>query len=166
MRQPFMHPDCFEFLIIGAGAAGLAAAAELSAAGRSALVLEARDRVGGRIWTRVEPGLPVPLELGAEFIHGEADSTFALMRRFGLAAVDTQGPHWTCKRGRLSLRADEFRQVHRALRRNRPRLRGRDLTFGEFLARIGPAQLRGDARALARALVEGFDAADPAEVSA
>jgi len=161
-----MHPDSFDFLIIGAGAAGLAAAAELAGAGRSVLVLEARDRVGGRVWTRTEPGLPVPLELGAEFIHGEAEPTFELMRRFGVAAVDTHGPHWTCRHGRLSLRADEFRQVHRALRRNRARLRERDLTFSDFLARIGPAQLRKDARALASALVEGFDAADPARVSA
>jgi monoamine oxidase len=161
-----MSTNQYDTLVIGAGAAGLAAAAELAALGQSVLVLEARDRVGGRIWTRPEPGLPIPVELGAEFIHGEPESTLSSMRRFGVAAVDAHGPHWTCGRGRLRLRADEFRQVRDALRRNRGRLRARDLGFDEFLSRIGARQLSRRARALAIMLVEGFDAADPARVSA
>ena len=161
-----MSANTFDVVVIGAGAAGLAAAAELAAAGRSVLVVEARDRVGGRIWTRTEPGMPVPIELGAEFIHGEPESTFALMRRFGVAAVDAEGPHWTLQRGRLRLRADEFRQVHAALRAGRSRLRARDLPFDDLLARMTSRQLSPAARKLARALVEGFDAADPARVSA
>jgi monoamine oxidase len=161
-----MASESYDVLVIGAGAAGLAAAAELAAARRSVLVLEARDRVGGRIWTHHEPGLPVPVELGAEFIHGEPASTLELMRKFGVAAVDSDGPHWTVHRGRLRLRADEFRQVHAALRKGSPRLRARDLAFAEFLARIAPRRLSRAARDLALALVEGFDAADPALVSA
>lgn len=161
-----MTSESYDVIVIGAGAAGLAAAAELAAARRSVLVLEARDRIGGRIWTHHEPGLPVPVELGAEFIHGQPRSTFEWMRRFGVAAVDAEGPHWTLHRGRLRLRADEFRQVHDALRKGRARLRARDLTFAEFLARIAPRRLTRAARELALALVEGFDAADPALVSA
>ena len=75
--------------MIGAGAAGLAAAHELTRAGRSVLVLEARDRVGGRCWTRRMPGLEIPVELGAEFIHGEAQVTHALLKKAGLTAVDS-----------------------------------------------------------------------------
>jgi monoamine oxidase len=161
-----MTSAVFDALVLGAGAAGLVAATELATARRSVLILEARDRVGGRIWTRSEPGLPVPIELGAEFIHGRSEATFGLLKQFGVAAVDTHGPHWTCRRGRMSLRADEFRRVHNALRANRARLRASDLTFDEFLAGIGAAALPRDARALALALVEGFDAADPARVSA
>ena len=66
-----------DVIVIGAGAAGLAAAAALMRRGHSVLVLEARDRIGGRIWTRIEPDLSVPLELGAEFIHGDAPETSA-----------------------------------------------------------------------------------------
>ncbi len=66
----------------------------------------------------------------------------------------------------MSLRGDVFGEVHAALRRNRRRLRARDLSFRDFLERIGVSELRQDARALALALVEGFDAADPAKVSA
>jgi monoamine oxidase len=161
-----MASESYDVIVIGAGAAGLAAAAELAAAKRSVLVLEARDRVGGRIWTHHEPGLPVPVELGAEFIHGEPESTFELMRQFGVAAVDSDGAHWTLHRGRLRLRADEFRQVHDALRKGRARLRARDLTFADYLARIASRRLTRAARGLALALVEGFDAADPALVSA
>src|SRR4029453_877255 len=118
----------YDVLILGAGAAGLTAAAELARAHVSALVLDARERIGGRIWTHHEPGLPVPVELGAEIIHGEPGSQFELMRRFGVVAVDAAGPHWTLHRGRLRLRADEFRQVRAALRKGRPRLPPRALT--------------------------------------
>lgn len=60
-----MTPDV---LIVGAGAAGLGAAQTLRACGRTSLVLEARDRVGGRIWTDTVGGVPV--DLGAAWIHG------------------------------------------------------------------------------------------------
>jgi monoamine oxidase len=55
---------------VGAGAAGLAAAVELGQAGLSVTVLEARDRIGGRIFTQSDPSSGAAIELGAEFIHG------------------------------------------------------------------------------------------------
>ncbi|MBI5668295.1 MAG: FAD-dependent oxidoreductase [Chloroflexi bacterium] len=61
-------------LIIGAGMAGLAAARELHDAGETVIILEARERIGGRIHTdRTFAGIPV--ELGAEFIHGDSAPT-------------------------------------------------------------------------------------------
>src|SRR5690242_21363003 len=62
--------DETDILIIGAGAAGLAAARELSAANFNVIVLEARDRIGGRIHTHLNSQLSAPVELGAEFVHG------------------------------------------------------------------------------------------------
>src|SRR5262245_4713971 len=59
-----------DVLVIGAGIAGLAAAQRLRRAGRSVLVLEARDRVGGRVRTLRGRELPCPIEAGAEFVHG------------------------------------------------------------------------------------------------
>jgi len=67
-----------DVVVIGAGAAGLAAAHALSSSGLRIAVLEARGRIGGRILTRRESGWPVAVELGAEFLHGEAEATRAV----------------------------------------------------------------------------------------
>ena len=91
----------FDVLVIGAGAAGLAAAAALARAGRSVLVLEARSRIGGRCWTRRMAGLAIPVELGAEFLHGEAKSTRALLRQAGIAAVNASRLRRHFESGRL-----------------------------------------------------------------
>ncbi len=64
-----------DVIVIGAGVAGLAAAQILSQAGQQVLVLEARERPGGRVWTDSE-WLGVPLENGAEFIHGDQAITW------------------------------------------------------------------------------------------
>ena len=64
-----MTEDIDDVVVIGAGVAGLAAAAELAEHGLRVRVLEARDRVGGRILTVRPDGLSLPIELGAEFVH-------------------------------------------------------------------------------------------------
>ena len=88
----------YDVLIIGAGAAGLAAAVELARAGRSTLVLEARDRIGGRCWSRHIAGLPSAVELGAEFIHGRPPTTLSTLREAGSAAVDAPCERWMALR--------------------------------------------------------------------
>jgi phytoene dehydrogenase-like protein len=60
-------------IIVGAGIAGLSAAHRLSKAGHTVVVLEARDRIGGRIWTQ-EKFLGGPIDLGASWIHGGSDN--------------------------------------------------------------------------------------------
>ncbi|HEY5678414.1 MAG TPA: FAD-dependent oxidoreductase, partial [Myxococcales bacterium] len=59
-----------DVVVIGAGVAGLAAARELRLRGLSVAVLEARDRIGGRVHTLRPDGWPLPVEAGAEFVHG------------------------------------------------------------------------------------------------
>ncbi|WP_322823094.1 NAD(P)/FAD-dependent oxidoreductase [Chloroflexus sp.] len=71
----------YDVLVIGAGIAGLAAAHALQAGGLQVLVVEARQRIGGRIWTDTRYG---PVECGAEFIHGQRAATWELVRRAGL----------------------------------------------------------------------------------
>jgi monoamine oxidase len=72
----------YDTLIIGAGAAGLAAGRYLQDAGQRILILEARDRIGGRIWT-VNDFADFPIEQGAELIHGERAVTHHLLQAAG-----------------------------------------------------------------------------------
>jgi monoamine oxidase len=69
--------------VVGAGVAGLAAADALAAAGADVVVLEARDRVGGRVWSR-ELGNGAVVEMGAEFILPGNDTLLSFVDRFGL----------------------------------------------------------------------------------
>jgi monoamine oxidase len=80
--------DC---IVVGAGAAGLAAAATLRDAGRTFVVLEARDRIGGRAHTvRLSGGQAA--ERGAEYLHGARVATWEFVTRLGLATHLASGP--------------------------------------------------------------------------
>jgi len=157
-----VSPVRAEVLVIGAGAAGLAAAAELAQAGRSVLIVEARDRVGGRCDTRRMPGLPVPVELGAEFIHGRPEATLALLERAGIPGVDSTRTQRFVDRGRLRP-IDAFAEAQKAMRATAV-LKKHDLPFEAFLQQ--KKKLSRITRTFARMMVQGFDAADPARVSA
>jgi glycine/D-amino acid oxidase-like deaminating enzyme len=77
-----------EVLVIGAGIAGLTAARDLAVDGYDVAVLEARERIGGRIWTSHDLGLPS--DLGASWIHGFEDNPIArLARRHAIEIVRT-----------------------------------------------------------------------------
>jgi monoamine oxidase len=77
-----------DVLIVGAGIAGLAAAHTLSEAGASVLVLEARNRIGGRMWT--DESLGVPFDMGASWIEGTRRNPINKLRKqLGLAKVKT-----------------------------------------------------------------------------
>jgi monoamine oxidase len=82
-----------DVIVVGAGMAGLAAAERLATGGCRVLVLEARDRLGGRIHTVRAPGLALPIELGAEFVHGRPAELVALIERLGLTLVEVPERH-------------------------------------------------------------------------
>ena len=79
-----------DVLIVGAGMAGLTAARALAERGVKVLVVEARDRVGGRVMTRKVDGGDV-VELGAEFVHGRAPELFALMEEARVDIIERGG---------------------------------------------------------------------------
>ncbi len=149
--------------IVGAGAAGLAAAARLVRNGVSVCVLEARDRVGGRILTRRDPGLDVALELGAELVHGRPEATLAWAAKARSPLVDLAEQRWMARRGKLEPADDLFERMMQGLSAaRRPR---KDIAFAEYLDGAARRHLTPATRELARMLVEGFDAADAARVS-
>jgi monoamine oxidase len=151
-----------DVIVIGAGAAGLAAAREIAAAGRSVAVLEARQRIGGRILTVRQPGLPLPVELGPEFVHGEAAETMALVRTAGLAIAQLPDEHWWARGGVLEHVRDFWGEIARVSARIPEG--GADTSFAEFLQR--QKGLDDRRREMMLSFVEGYHAADPRRISA
>lgn len=152
----------FDVVVIGAGAAGLAAAHALGRGNRRVLVLEARERIGGRVHTVHDSQWPVPLELGAEFIHGDAPATRRIARAAGLAVIELPERHVLVHGGRWRPTGDLWSRFARLCQKIP--VHGPDRSFGAFLAaRRG---LSPQLRSLARMLVEGYHAAPLDAVSA
>jgi monoamine oxidase len=151
-------------IVIGAGASGLAAARYLARRSLRVIVLEARGRPGGRVLSRSSAHSGTGTELGAEFIHGRAPETRALLREAGISSVDTGGESWSCSDGR-ELRREErdFEMAARIFEEAR-KLQV-DESVDQFLRRYENDDAMREAADLARAFVEGFDAADPAVAS-
>jgi monoamine oxidase len=152
-------------VVLGAGAAGLAAARALHDAGVEVTVLEARERIGGRVFTHRDRDTRVPIELGAEFIHGAAQELDEPLRAAGLSSVDVAGQRYQLAGRHLRPLNDFWEQLDRVMRllARGPR---RDRSFQEFLAtRPGGRRLARERR-VAQQWVEGFHAADPRRISA
>ncbi len=81
------NPD-FDVIIIGAGMAGLSAARDLVRQDLKVLVLEARPRAGGRIYTAEDEVVFHGVELGAQYIHGTGADTWELVEDFGIQTMD------------------------------------------------------------------------------
>jgi monoamine oxidase len=157
-----VRPEPKHIIIVGAGAAGLMAARELTRAGKRVTILEARDRCGGRIQSRSIGDAGSRTEGGAEFVHGDAPVTLGLLREARLSILPIEGRVWTVVEGKFSTRAPhpQMPEFHKALQRIQE-----DLPIAEFLRRhFGGSEFEGLRRSIER-MVESYDAADPERAS-
>lgn len=151
-------------IVIGAGVAGLAAACQLGRAGLAVHIVEARDRIGGRVFTHIDSDCNCPVELGAEFIHGRPPEIWEILRRANAKITEVEGDAWCVEDGRLSPCGfwDDVDEILRKMDDSKP-----DESFAEFLERCcrsPKAQTKQRAKERALGYVAGFNAADPALV--
>jgi phytoene dehydrogenase-like protein len=159
-----MPDSVAEVIVVGGGVAGLAAARRLTSHGLRTLILEARERIGGRVDTLQDSDWPAPIERGAEFIHGRPAETWDVVRAAGMETVEVEGQQWRSAGDRLARADGDWRQTERVLDRLNE-LGAEDLSFAEFLE-SRCADLPAEAKLLASRYVEGFEAADPTLMSA
>ena len=146
-----------DVVIIGAGVSGLAAAKRLTEAGVSTTILEARNRIGGRIYTTRDERTPLPIEMGAEFVHGSAPELVEIVRASKLVVADTLGERWRSERGKITNLGDEnyWQQLAHVMERLDPK-RTPDRSFQEFLDTKPGGKSLAKQRTLASDFPPGF----------
>jgi monoamine oxidase len=164
MPEPRKPNSQYDVIVVGAGVAGLTAAECLGKAGLRVLVLEARARVGGRIWSLPGVAPEAAIEFGAEFVHGRPRLFDDYIKRHGLKLYELAGQTY-CQNnsGGLEPCDDEGGEIFQKLDKLNPASFS-DETFEQTL-RTRFAKSPEDEKQSARAFVGGFHAADPARIS-
>lgn len=151
-----------DVVVAGAGLTGLAAARELASAGLSIAVLEARDRVGGRVESRVGPS-GERFDTGGQFVCDDMPGIMALVRKLGGTLLDMRRPGPPLDVPALSgadleARVDALRERVAALDPDDPALAGRSVEDWLVASDIEPAVAEAF-----RSLVDSLWCLDPAE---
>lgn len=152
-----------DVLIIGAGASGLAAARELTGKGRNVILLEARQRTGGRIFTYSGSGFSRPIEAGAEFVHGDLPVTQNLFKQAGITLRSMEGRMYRLRNDTL-FQSEEYMEDFPLLLSRLDELQ-EDMTFKSFLDRYFSDDKYKDLRDSVIRYAEGYDASDIRRVS-
>ncbi len=146
------------YIIIGAGAAGLMAAKIISAAGEKVTVLEAAQRIGGRIHTVHLPGFHQPVEAGAEFIHGDLPVTMQLLEEARIDYVPVGGRMWQTSKGKWQPQEEDTDGWDEVMQRMQELKT--DVPVADFLYQHFAGEKYAGLRQSVQQFAEGFDLAD------
>lgn len=151
-----------EIIVVGAGISGLSIARQLIQSGHSVTVLEARDRVGGRIHA-ITGNFSKPVETGAEFIHGEQPVTLSLLKEARIDKSLMKGKFYSIAKDELQrgdMLDDHWKELFSKLNKLE-----HDVTLTDFLQQYFAGEQYQDLRHRVIQFAEGFDIADPDRVS-
>jgi monoamine oxidase len=151
-------------LIIGAGAAGLMAAHALAKAGKNPIVLEARNRIGGRIHTLSDESFLNHTELGAEFIHGDLPVTLNLLKEANIPYRPASAEMLRYENGKFDGSQGIMEDWDLLIEKLSHLLA--DTSINDFLLQEFPGDKYNELRSSVWNFVSGYDTADPRMASA
>lgn len=152
-----------KIIIVGAGASGLMAGYELSKHGFNIEIIEAQERIGGRIKSKSINSFPYFLELGAEFVHGNLLTTLRLLDEAKIPYYKTEGEIWNYENSDFN-QDDNFSEYFEAFHEKLNQLQ-EDCSVYEFLEKEFKDEKHSQLRKNILNFVQGYDGADPNKMS-
>jgi monoamine oxidase len=150
-------------IIIGGGAAGLMAAYELSKHKNHVIILEAKNRLGGRIFTTTDNNFSEPIEAGAEFIHGNLPLTISLLKEAGLNYHAIAGKMFQLEAGKFHQQKNKDAHWGKVMKQMQQL--EVDMTLDDFLNTFFKDDKYVELRESVKNFAGGFDLADAAKAS-
>ena len=151
-----------DVIIIGAGAAGLMAANEISKKGKSVMILEGRNRIGGRMHTINNTSFSFRVEAGAEFVHGELTNTIKILKEANINHEIVSGESWQLHEGKIK-RSEQFEYWDELLKKLKNL--EQDEPIAQFLDKNFNDKKYSVLKKTVIQFVEGYDAADTTKAS-